>query len=188
MINFDPWESLLKPNSEIFKAFEKIFELQQSINSFLLFVTTPISHPDNIQDSFIDDFKSNIERFPEIKTSAIEVLNTYQFDAIVDENKKMAISFGKTIIAKIAKQHGWCSHHQGIYVYENDSGRKLLSAVVELSRANHDNSWYPKDIVNIIKNMPRYFSYDSSQHDEKVIEHLKQLVKNREKIQNDLSV
>jgi hypothetical protein len=183
LINFDPWESLLRPNSEIFRAFEKIFELQQPINSFLLFATTPISHPDDIQDCFVDDFKSNIKYFDEIKTAAYEVLKTNDFDAIVGDNKKMAIGVGKTIIAKMAKQHGWCSHHHGIYVYENDSGRKLLSAVVELTKANDDNSWYSKDIVNIIKNMPHYFSYDSSLSDDKVIKHLKPVIKNREEIQ-----
>jgi len=185
IINFDPWESLLKPDSEIFKAFEKIFELQKSINSFLLFVTTPISHTENIQDRFKDDFKSNINTFPEIKKVASEVLDTNKFDFIDDENKQMAIGFGKTIIAKIAKQHGWCSYHHGISVYENDSHRKLLSAVIEFS-IERDNSWYSGDIVNIIKNMPHYYSYESSKNDEKVVEHLKTVVKNREQIkQND---
>jgi len=186
IINFDPWENLLKPNSEVFKAFEKLFELQQPINSFLLFVTTPINHLENIQDRFQENFKSNINSFPEIKRVASDVLDTNEFNSIVDENKKIAIGFGKTIIANIAKQHGWQSHHHGIYVYENNSLRKLLSAVIEFSKEPENNdSWYPKEIVNIIKDMPDYFSYESSKVDAKVIEHLKEVIKTRAKIQND---
>lgn len=72
IINFDPYGNLLNPGTEtnilLYQSFEKIFELQESINTFLLFITTPITNIHaRIQSTFRDDFESNVSRYPKIR-------------------------------------------------------------------------------------------------------------------------
>ncbi len=122
-------------------------------------------------------------------------LGTDDFDSIKDEKIKITIGFGKTVIAKLASQYGWRSNHHGIYIYESGEPQKqkdhesqnMLSSVIEFSKqkGSRNNSWYPQDIVKIIKEMPQYFSTKDSTSNMQVKEHLNGVIAHREKIQNE---
>lgn len=194
IINFDPCESILDPDLEtnkLYQAFKRIFkfQFQESINSFLLFVTTNITniHP-NIESQFRSDFESNVATYSEIHdTLSSESINTY--DEFSDDNKRKALGFAKSIVMPAARSKGWNCDHQGIYIYEYEPGTRMLSLVVRLSKAdtNLDETTYVKDVLQIIKSMPNYYpyrEYDEVSAKDKVKEHLEGVKKYREKIRN----
>ena len=185
IINFDPNENLLRsPNQLLYGAFEKIFQLQKVIDSFLIFVTTSITHihPD-FKTMFRRDFDSNVDNYPEIRTSLEETVNTVQYEQL-PENNRIAISIAKSTIAGIARNNGWNTEHKGIYIYENNNLRKMLNCVVQLTKVNPESeeTLYVEDIKRIIKEMPKFFSYEDSLQNQEVITHLEQVKELRKRI------
>jgi len=193
IINFDPYENILNPDKEanklLYKAFEKVFELQHSINSFLFFITAPISdiHED-FQSRFRHDFVSNVSTHQEISEHLLLSVGTTEYDQL-DENKRVAIGFAKSVILSAAKKNGWNSEHKGIYIYQNKSLRKMLSSVVQFSKAKStaDNLMYVKDIIRVIEQMPTFYSYKDSEKTKEVIDHLNRIVDLRDRTRDEFS-
>lgn len=188
IINFDPCNSLLRPNKRMYQTLDKIFEFQTKadINDFLLLVTTPIGEDDAKLEQFKNDYKNNIDDYKIIADASNKILGTLDFDEIDDYIKQVSIGFGKTLLSKIALKYGWKCSHKGIYAYENNTKRFMLTTVTELSRDtnNEDKSWYPLEIVNIIENMPQIFTYENSLQDDKVKDNLDKVVLHRDEMQS----
>lgn len=185
IINFDPCNSILGPEKELFKAFGKLFELQKGVDEFLIFSTTPINAKDPILKLFKQDFDQNIKDHPVIKEISNKVLGTTDFDEITDEHAKISIGFGKTLIAKLAIKHGFKSVQKGIYIYESHNGTFMLSSVTELHVSKNENieEWYPKEIANLIQNMPTIYPLCVAEQDDMVKDHLKAVITSRNEIQ-----
>lgn len=190
VINFDTYGNLLnherEANRVLYRAFEKLFELQSELPHFLLFVTMPISDiDDQFQSRFETDFDENISRFPEIRESLNKVLHTIKYEEIED-NKRIALSVAKSVIIPIATDKGWDSEHKGIYIYENRKLLKMLSLVVSFSKpsANRREPLHVADVVKIIEKMPNFYSYAQWLENHEVKEHLQKIIEYREKIKN----
>jgi len=192
IINFDPYGNLLNPDdrsNKLYQSFERIFELQKAINTFLLFVTTPIIDiHSEFKCRFRSDFDSNVSNYDKISSALKSLIGTTNYDEL-DENKRISITIAKSIVNQTAKNKGWSSEHKGIYIYENIHGTKMLTSVVQFTQITQENglfieSLYVDDIVRVIKNMPRYYSYEDSLKDQEVIEHLKRIVQFRENSRN----
>jgi len=186
IINFDPYGNLLNPDlgdNKLYRAFKKIFELQQNINSFLFFVTTPIHdiHHDT-NDRLKSCFDSNVFKHKEIKDVLIAANKTSIFDEI-NEKKRIAMCFSKLLVMNAAISNGWDYKHHGIYIYESPSKTKMLNSVVEFYKTEKgpNESLYIKEVVRIIKKMPQYYSHQDSLRNRTVIRHLKKIIEFREK-------
>jgi hypothetical protein len=191
IINFDAYGNLLNPDDEanklLYQSFKKIFELQKSIDTFLLFVTTPITHiHPYFQSQFKNDLDLNVSKYPEVHTALLWSVNTIDYDDI-DDDKRTALGFAKSIVIPAAKSEGWNSKHKGIYVYQNKDLRKMLSSVIQFSNARiaPDESVYVEDIIRIIEQMPKYYSYEDSLKNQEVKKHLDQIKEYREKTRNE---
>lgn len=191
IINFDPWESLVSLNFEknkMYKAFQRIFELQKPVDSFLLFVTTEITklHP-SVESRFRKDFVSNATSYPEISEVLISTVQTTDYDKI-NENKRRAIGFAKSVVWSVARRKGWNCLHHGIFIYERKSGgARMLSSVLKLFKQNESSgeSFYLEDLKQVIDQMPRYYSYDDSLKCKEVKDHLENVKQYREKVRNE---
>lgn len=188
IINFDPYGNLLKPDpekNELYQSLKKIFELQERTTTFLLFITTPIFdiHPDS-ESRLKSNLESNVLTHPDIRNALLSSVDTLDYDKI-EEKKRIAVGFAKSVVISAGK--GWSHKHHGIFVYESPSRNKMLSSVVEFSKARTapDESVYVEDIVNVIKQMPEYYSYQESLKDKKVKNHLERIIKYREKIRGE---
>ena len=186
IINFDPYGNLLDPaprENELYQSFTKIFELQESINTFLLFVTTPITHihPD-FQSKFKKNLRFNVSKHPKIHTALLWSISTIDYDEI-DDDKRTSIGFAKSIVIPAARSEGWNSEHKGIYIYQKRHSTKMLSSVIQFSKAGDvsDESVYVEDIVRVIEQMPEYYSYADSLKKQEVKEHLEKIIEFREK-------
>lgn len=186
IINFDPFGNIFRTQSELYRGFKRIFELQDEIDTFLLFITSSISI-EEVSKLFKDDFDNNVKKHPSIKeiVEANAELNNYDG---LEDYKKASIGLSKTLINKIALEYGWVADHKGIYVYENDKRNHLVSAVIEVSKNQHksNHGWYVSDVENILQNMPVFFSFEESTNNQAVKNHIKKVVKHREAIQKDL--
>jgi len=192
IINFDPYGNLLNPAQEdnkLYHALYKIFELQAqtTIRRFLLFVTTPIYdvHPES-QARLETDFESNVSSYPRIRDALESSLHTIHYHEIYEE-KRIAIGFAKSIVISAAKGNGWNHRHHGIFVYQTPSRNKMLSSVVEFSKADgpSDESVSVPDIIRIIEQMPAYYSYEYSLENQDVIGHLEAIKQYRETVRNE---
>lgn len=190
IINFDPYGNFLNPVQErnkLCQSFKKIFELQKRIDTFLLFVTTPIFdiHPDS-ESRLKSKFKSNLSSHADIRTALKRSFGTIAYHKI-DEKKRIAIGFAKSVVISAAKGKGWNHKHHGIFVYESPSRNKMLSSVVQFSKAQTttDESVYVEDIVGIIKRMPKYYSYADSLKNQEVKKHLEKIKEYREKTRKE---
>jgi hypothetical protein len=190
IINFDPHGNLFNPSIEknkLYHSFNKIFELQEEIDTFLLFVTTPIYdiHQDT-ESRLQSEFESNVSSHAVICAALQSSLGTIAYNEI-EEKKRIAIGFTKSVVISAAKTKGWNHKHHGIFIYESLSGRKMISSVVQFSKAHAtpDESIYVEDIVRVIKQMPKYYSYEDSLENQEVKEHLEKIKEYREKIRNE---
>ncbi len=186
IINFDPCDSIINPNKEMFLAFKKLFEFQRDIDEFLIFSTTPVHLDDVTNALFREDFKQNIENHEVIKIASEATLNTLEYDAIDDDNKKAAIGFAKALIAKLSIKNGFVSNQLGIYIYKSDNGTVMMSSVSLLSKADgrNPNEWYPSEIVKIIQEMPIVYEPEHAEANEEVKNHLTAVIERREQIQS----
>ncbi len=161
--------------------------MQGGINTFILFITTPIFdiHPDS-ESRLKSNFESNVFTHPEICSALLSSVGTIAYDDI-DENKRTAFSFAKSIVMSAARSKGWKCEHHGIYVYESPSRKKMLSSVVQFSKARTtpDESVYVEDIIRVIQRMPEYYSYKDSLKNQEVKEHLERIKEYREKVRNE---
>lgn len=190
IINFDPHGNLFNPareNNRLYHSFNKIFELQEGIDTFLLFVTTPISdiHQDT-ESRLKSEFESNVSLHANICAALQSSLGTIAYNEI-EENKRIAIGFAKSVVISAARTKGWDHKHQGIFVYKSLSKRKMISSVIQFSKAHTspDESIYIEDIVRVIEKMPKYYSYEDSIENEEVKEHLEKIKEYRERIRNE---
>jgi hypothetical protein len=190
IINFDPYGNLLNPDdrsNKLYQSFERIFELQKDINTFLLFVTTPIIDiHSEFKCRFRSDFDSNVSNYDKIR-SALKSLTT-NYDEL-EKNKQISIAIAKSIVNRIAKNKGWSSEHKGIYIYENINGTKMFTSVVQFTQITQENglfaeSLYVDDIVRVIEKMPKYDSYEDSLNNQEVKDHLDRIVQFREESRN----
>lgn len=187
IINFDPCGSLLDSElkaNNLYQAFQRIFELQKSIGTFLLFITTKITdiHPD-VQSQFRETFKVNVSKYPKIRETLLSSVGTTAYDG-TDENKRAAFGFAKSIVMQVAKSKEWSFEHQGIYIYDYKTGpTRMLSSVVKLSKLETapDESVYVEDIIRVIEQMPKYYSYEGSLENQEVKGHLEKIKEYREK-------
>jgi hypothetical protein len=192
IVNFDPCESLLNTNLEVnglYQAFNRILELQKSIDSFLFFITTEITpiHP-NVQSRFKIDLESNISMYPKIGETLLSLAHATAYD-MIENNKRVALGFAKSVVLSAARSKGWNCEHQGIYIYEfkRPGGTRMLSSVVKFSKAHTspDETTYVQDLIQIIKSMPKYYSYDEASRNKEVKDHLEEVKKYREKIRDE---
>jgi len=191
IINFDPWESLLNRDLEankLYQAFKRIFELQKRIDRFLLFLTTEIAdiHP-SVQSRFEQDFAYNISKYAKIREALLSSVGTVNYSSI-EENKRKALSFVKSVMMSVARSKGWICEHQGIYIYECEpGGTRMLSSVARLSKAGttSQEDVYVKNIIRVIKQMPEYYSHTSANNNQKVKKHLKKIIEFRDKIRGE---
>lgn len=177
IINFDTTGNLLNPDLEdnkLYQSLSRIFELQEPTTTFLLFITTPIFHihPDS-EARMRNNIESNVTAHPEIRTALLSSVGAIAYDDI-DQNKRTALGFAKSVVMSLARSNGWECEHHGIYVYESPSRRKMLSSVVQFSKARTapDESVHIEDIVRIIQEMPEYYSHEYSLENQEVREHL----------------
>lgn len=190
IINFDPCESLLDQDlksNKLYQAFKRIFELQKSIDTFLLLITTNITdiHSD-VQSRFRSSFKFNVSKYPKIRDALLSSVGTIIYDKI-DENKIKALSFAKSIVMKVARGKCWDCEHCGIHIYEyKREGTRMLSSIVKISKqhATKDESPYLEDIIRVIENMPEYYSYEDSLNNLEVRNHLDKIVEYRDRQKN----
>lgn len=185
IINFDPWESLVGTpleENKLCQAFKKIFQLQECVESFLLLVTTKITNIDlTVQSQFKEDFESNVSNYAQIGDALLSSVNTTTYDSI-DENKRRALCFAKSIVMSAARSEHWNCEHQGIYIYEHEpGGTRMLSLVVQFAkpRGAPDESVYVEDIVRIIEHMPEYYSHAEACSDQEVVQDLGKIVEYR---------
>lgn len=191
IFNFDPCGSLLDSDLEVnrlYHAFKRIFELQKSIDMFLLFITTNITNiHSNVQSRFRKIFKLNVSKYPKIREILLSSVGTTTYGSI-NENRRKAVGFAKAIVMSAARSKGWNCKHQGIYIYEYQSGgTRMLSSVMKLSKPHvaPDESIYVEDIIRVIKQMPEYYSYKDSLENQEVKKHLKKIIEYREKTRNE---
>jgi len=187
IINVDTSRNFFNPpldTNKMYASLSKIFELQRGINTFLLFVTTPIFdiHPDS-DTRLRRDFESNVSTHQSIR-GALASARGPPDSPQLDTTKKVAGGFAKSIVIPAARKEGWGHKHQGIFVYESPNRNKMLSSVIQFSKGSttSDDSQYIEDIVQIIKKMPKYYSYEASLQDHKVIAHLNSIIRYREEI------
>jgi hypothetical protein len=186
IVNFDCAGNLLNPskpeNKRLHPALRRVFELQKPAEAFLLFVTTPISHVDaNLAADFQRDMDRNISDHPEIGGSLQSAKNSSTFDALTEQDRTV-IGFAKSVVLRMARECGWNGEHKGIYVYENRDSRRMMSSVIQFSRAasTPDENQYVQDLVRVITSMPEFCSYQESLGSEDLKEHLRAIVEYRE--------
>lgn len=186
LINFDTTGNLLNPiqeNNKLYQSLNKIFELQKNINSFLLFITTPIYdiHP-NMKSRLKIKFEGNISLYTKIRSALHSSFGTTSYYRI-DWKKRIAISFAKSIVISAAKSQGWKHKHCGIFLYESLNRKKMLNSVIQFNKANNSRqeSIYVEDIIRIIKQMPVFYSLEESIINQEVIRHLDKIKEFREK-------
>jgi len=186
IINFDPYGNLLNPDldsNKLYQALKNIFELQEQIDNFLLFVTTPIFdiHSDT-KSRLRRTFECNVSSYTKIRAALESSLATSEYDNI-DVTKRIAIGFAKSVVISVAKSEGWNHKHYGIFVYERAAGGKLLSSVIQFSKAHgsSDESLYIQDIIRIIDQMPQCYPYRESCANQEVKGHLQKVIEFREK-------
>lgn len=190
IINFDPCDSLLSEDiaeNKLYLALENVFELQKLTANFLLFVTIPkIDVADSSINRLRSDFEDNVYKYPEINKALLSSTKTIDYDG-VDENKRMALGVAKSIVLRAARKKGWNCEHKGIYVYENEQGHRILNSVTVCTQASGEpsESSYVGDLVRIILDMPKYYSYSDSLQDQAVKEHLGRIVQFREESRQD---
>ena len=185
IINSDPYGNLLNPpfeRNKLYESFSEIFELQKGIDNFLLFVTTPIFdiHPDT-KSRLESEFESNASTHTDIHAALQSSFGTINYNEI-NERKRIAIGFSKSVVISIAKSKGWNHKHYGIFIYESPNRNKMLCSIVQFTKTNTiiNEALYVHDIVNIINNMPNYYSSDSAKDIGEVVEHLEGIVNFRE--------
>lgn len=185
IINFDPNDNLLKPapsTNKLYKALENVFELQKTIDSFLLIITTPIYDvaPDS-NEMMKRDFVKNVEKYIQIREALLKSVKTVDCDEI-DESVRIAYGFAKSIVMPAARSKGWSCEHKGIYVYENEHGNEYLSSAIKCFNVGNtpDESSYVADVTSVINNMPNYYSYSDSLSDQAVKKHLSKIIEFRE--------
>jgi hypothetical protein len=190
IINFDPYGNLLNPDLEDNKLYEslmRIFELQKPIITFLLFITTPISdiHPD-CEARLKTNLDSNVTAHPEIHAALLSSVGTIAYDEI-DENRRKAFGFAKSVVMPVARSKGWKCEHHGICVYESPSRRRMLSSVIQFSKglSAPNESAYVEDIVRVIQRMPEYYSHEDSLENQEVKRHLEKIIEFREKSRSE---
>lgn len=189
IVNFDPYGNLLSPDygsNRLYKAFCRVFELQNGIETFLLLVTTPILESDPaVRARFRSDFESNLRSHPEIGEALVETLGTADYNAI-DMNKRLAIDTAKSLISACARQCGWEHEHEGVFIYESPP-RTMLSSVVRLWRSpeDSDEGQYLRDLLGVIRKMPEYYSWDAAEQDNTVREHLTRLITYRNRARDE---
>ena len=173
----------------MYRSFEKIFELQNAADSFLLFVTIPLTHIHaKIHAQFTEDLEANADEHPKIREALLCQVGTISYDKI-DENTRTAIGFAKSIVLSAAGKAGWNGEHKGIYIYHSKFRQKMLSSVVQFSKAQTipDQSAYVADIVRVIEEMPKYYPYDESEKNQEIRKHLKEVTEYRERIRAEYS-
>lgn len=186
IINFDPYDSLLKPDlpqNKLYQALERIFHLQKLTVRFLLFITTPVYDiPDYSVGRFRNDFQDNVSKYPNIADILLSSVGTTDYDK-VEETKRTALGVAKSIVIRAARGQGWNCEHKGIYVYENPNGHKMLSSVIECTQLGGelDESSYVEELARIITHMPRYYPYSDTSTNQEVKEHLHKIVEYRKK-------
>jgi hypothetical protein len=190
VINFDTCGSLVnKPldANRLLAALDRVFELQQSASSFLLFVTTPISDLcGELEGIFRERLSENVRSHNEIHQALVTSTGSVVYDEI-ERRSRIALGFAKSILLPMAQKHGWNALHKGIYVYNSPSGRTtMMSSVVKLSatRSESDSGTYISDIVQIIRNMPRSYSSENSQQKDEVRRHLGGIIDYREEVRS----
>ncbi len=190
IINFDTYGNLLNPAPErnrLYQAFERIFALQQGADEFLLFVTTPISdiHPD-VESSLKVGLESNVSSYARVRRALESSAGTVRYQEI-DEKKRIAVGFAKSLVIPAAQRTGWDHNHRGIFVYDAPSGRTMLSSVVEFTKASAGSTGptYLDDIIRVIEHMPRYYSYEDSLQDNEVKDHLQKVKEYREGVRSE---
>jgi hypothetical protein len=194
VINFDTYGSLVnRPLGEnkLLTALERLFELQQSAKTFLLFVTTPISDLNNeLEAIFREGLSLNVTSHDEIRRALCTSKDTDSYDEIEVESR-VALGFAKSIVLPMARKYGWDPIHKGIYVYDSPTGAtKMMSSVVQLTAASSepDSGGYVFDIIQIIEHMPKCYSEENPEQKAEVREHLASIVKYREDVRSQYTL
>ena len=180
LINFDIVENMLRDlDTPLLRSLQKVFDYQQNTN-FLLFVTIPT---ENINENFYSLFKerleANINNYDEIRQAYQERHDNIDFNDI-DQKCKIAIGFAKQIIIPYSQQYNWQCKHHGIFIYENNKGRKMLNTIIEVSKGQNENQ-YIQDIINVIKTMPYFMPYQET-YPEEIVNDLESVIAYREEI------
>jgi len=188
IINFDPCASLLDVDHHptLRPGLEKVFEIQRDFGkrSFLLILTTPISHSnsrvshisESIGSEFHSDYEANIENHEEIRNEIQRKFGTLEYDGI-EEKSRIAISIAKSIILKNAKDD-WICEHKGVDIYENNHHHQYLSSVILFTRRENglfDGDNYLDEVTRVIREYPAYYSLNASENDEAVAKDLGEL-------------
>lgn len=128
IINIDACSSFLNTEltqNKMCQALKKIFELQNSIQSFLLFITNPI-RSDWIDNNAISqlkaDFQSNRNRYKEIDTVIKTTFGNGAYYQTIPEEKRISFCFAKSVVIPAAI--GWSHKHHGIFIYSSPDGTK----------------------------------------------------------------
>ena len=190
IINFDPCESLLRKDprrNDLYRAFEKLFELQKGTDRFLLLATMSTSTVSgSLQSRFRSDLRTNVNKHKSVREVLKGSCGSTDY-ANLSRNKKLAVGFAKSILVPLAMRQGWACTHKGMYVYEfRPQGTRMLSAVVELYQPGNGPraADYVPDIVRVIKDMARYFSWEAAENDAKVRQHLESITEYRQRAQS----
>lgn len=187
IINFDPYGNLLDNNKDsnkrLMDSFSKVFELQIPLDSFLMFVTIPLS---DIHKDYTKAFKAgiakNVKDHPEIEKALNAKYGSAKYDDI-EELHRIAIGFSKSVMTPIARKYKWQCNHQGIYVYQNRDKRHMLSSVILLTKSDKfDLDIYVKDVLRIVTEMPSYYPYSDPFKDQIIIDSMKEVIDYRNEI------
>jgi len=187
LINFDPCNSILEKALEVnklYKALEKIFELQKLTNHFLLFVTTSISNTHvSIERKCMKELSGNLEKYPRLKDAMIKRMGEVKYNKI-PEQYRIPICFVKSFIVDIARRKGWYCEHKGVFVYENPNKSKMLASVVFCTQASGEQKEeaYLNDIIGVIEGQMKYYSNASALRDKSIKDDLKAIIDYREQV------
>jgi len=187
IINFDPCNSILEKALEVnklYKALEKIFELQKLTNHFLLFVTTSISNTHvSIERKCMKELSGNLEKYPRLKDAMIKRMGEVKYNKI-PEQYRIPICFVKSFIVDIARRKGWYCEHKGVFVYENPNKSKMLASVVFCTQASGEQKEeaYLNDIIGVIEGQMKYYSNASALRDKSIKDDLKAIIDYREQV------
>lgn len=192
IINFDPYGNLLDNNRDsnkrLYASLKKILELQAPIDSFLMFVTIPMTdiHVDYLT-KFKKDLAANVAAHPDLAEALNAKYGTVNYDSI-EEINRVAIGVSKSIINPIAKEYNWQCEHQGIYVYQNDKMRHMLSSVILFKKTTKFSAdLYVQDILAVISEMPDYYPYANPFPYRDVVKDVNSIIEYRESMRNSFN-
>jgi hypothetical protein len=193
IINIDACSSFLNTGltqNKMCQTLKKIFELQKSTQSFLLFITNPIRSDGIASDAIRQlkaDFQSNRSHYKEIDTAIKTTFGNGAYYETIPEENRISFCFAKSVVMPAAI--GWSYKHHGIFIYSSPNGTKMMSSIIEFTKINQekDETNYLDELVRIIKEMPLAYSKLDKSIKDRINQHFESVKQYRDRIPAEFS-